>query len=145
MPVRAVIDTNIWISSLLNPTGFPAKLRTAFQQGIFVVIVSEPILREIADVLSRPRIRDKCGVTEADIKELITLIEERADHTLLSGTVDVCRDKDDNLVIETAINGNAEYIVSRDDDVKFDKEVSRYLSQHGISAVTIRRFLKLIE
>jgi predicted nucleic acid-binding protein len=42
--IKAVIDTNIWVSALLNPTGYPAKLRKAFEQGIFEVIVSEPIL-----------------------------------------------------------------------------------------------------
>ena len=68
MDVKAVIDTNIWVSALLNPTGYPARLRKAFEQGIFAVIVSEPLLEEIADVLSRPRIRDKYGITNADIQ-----------------------------------------------------------------------------
>jgi len=140
-----VIDTNIWVSALLNPTGYPAKLRKAFEQGIFEVIVSEPILQEIANVLSRPRIRNKYGITEEDIRELLNLIEERADHALLAGNISVCRDKDDNLIIETAINGNADYIVSRDDDVKLDKRVAEFLSQYSISVLTVKRFIELIE
>jgi predicted nucleic acid-binding protein len=39
--IRAVIDTNIWVSSLLNPFGFPAKLRKAFQESAFHAIISE--------------------------------------------------------------------------------------------------------
>ena len=140
-----MIDTNIWVSALLNPTGYPAKLRKAFEQGIFEVIVSEPILQEIANVLSRPRIRNKYGITEEDIRELLNLIEERADHALLAGNISVCRDKDDNLIIETAINGNADYIVSRDDDVKLDKRVAEFLSQYSISVLTVKRFIELIE
>lgn len=54
MVIRAVIDTNIWVSALLNPSGYPAKLRKAFEEGRFEVVISEPILKEIADVLSRP-------------------------------------------------------------------------------------------
>jgi predicted nucleic acid-binding protein len=34
--IKAVIDANIWVSALLNPSGYPAKLRLAFEQGIFL-------------------------------------------------------------------------------------------------------------
>lgn len=47
--VKAVIDTNIWVSSFLNPSGFPARLRTAFEEGSFSVVVSAPMLEEIRD------------------------------------------------------------------------------------------------
>lgn len=122
MPVRAVIDTNIWVSSLINPFGFPAVLRKAFEEGAFHIIISEAMIEELTDVLSRSRILNKYEITEEDVRELLTLIEDRADDVFLSGDIDICRDKDDNAVIETAINGRAEYLVSRDGDLKFDKE-----------------------
>jgi len=142
--VRAVIDTNIWVSSLLNPFGFPTKLRKAFEDGAFLAIISEPILAELADVLSRPRIKDKYGITDADIEELLILIEERSEHVMLSEDVVICRDKDDNFVIETAIKGKAGYLVTRDDDIKFDREVESFLSQHNVTVVSISKFLSLI-
>jgi len=46
-------------------------------------------------------------IADSDIRELLILIEERTEHVLLSRDVDICRDKDDNLIIETAIRGNA--------------------------------------
>ena len=144
MAVRAVIDTNIWVSALLNPHGYPAKLRKAFEEGLIEVIISEPILEEIADVLSHPRIRDKYGVTEADIRELLILIEERSEHVLVSGDINICRDMDDNLIIETAIKGNAKYLVSRDDDVEMDTKITEFLSGSGISVLSVAKFLKLI-
>ncbi len=112
MAVRAVIDTNIWVSSLLNPFGFPAKLRKSFENGDFLAVISEPMLAELAEVLGRPRIKDKYGITDADIEELLILIEERSEHVMLSEDVVICRDKDDNFVIETAIKGKAGYLVS---------------------------------
>lgn len=145
MAVRAVIDTNIWVSSLLNPFGFPAKLRKSFEDGAFLAIISEPMLAELADVLSRPRIKDKYGITDGDIEELLILIEERSEHVMLSENVTICRDKDDNLVIETAIKGEAEHLVTRDDDIKFDKSVSAFLLQHNVSVVSIAKFLSLIK
>ena len=144
MAVRAVIDTNIWVSALLNPHGYPAKLRKAFEEGLIEVIISEPILEEIADVLNRPRIKDKYGITEADIRELLILVEERSEHVLISGDVNICRDRDDNLIIETAIKGNAKYLVSRDDDVKMDTKITEFLSGSGISVLSVAKFLKLI-
>jgi len=143
--IKVVIDTNIWVSALINPFGYPARIRKAFEKGIFQVVVSEPILEELADVLNRPRIREKYDVTSGDIEEILTLIEERSEHVLLSGNIEICRDKDDNFIIETAIKGKAEYLVSRDDDVKFDKEVSDFLLKYGISVTSVDKFLKLIE
>lgn len=145
MAVRAVIDTNIWVSSLLNPFGFPAKLRKSFEYGAFLAVISEPMLAEVADVLSRPRIKDKYGISDSDIEELLILIEERSEHVLLSEDVVICRDKDDNFVIETAIKGKAAYLVTRDDDIKFDEKVSSFLSQYNVSVVSIAKFLSFID
>jgi uncharacterized protein len=143
--VRAVIDTNIWVSSLLNPSGFPAKLRKSFEEGAFKVIISAPILEELADVLARPRIQGKYEITGDDIKGLLELLEQRAEDVLVLGDVEICRDKDDNFVIETAIKGQAEYLVTRDDDIKFDKEVLSYLSRHSITVVSLSKFLAVID
>jgi len=143
--VKAVIDTNVWVSAVLNPFGFPAQLRKSFEEGAFEVVISEHILEEIADVLERPRIKEKYGIAQEDIAELLVLIEERAEHVTLSGSINICRDSDDDAVIETAINGSAQYIITRDDDVKFDKKVTAFLSQYGISAVTVANFLNLVK
>ena len=143
MPLKAVIDTNIWVSALINPFGYPAKLRRHFENEDFTAVVSEAILEEIADVLSRPKIKNKYGITEEDIKELLTLIDERAEHVLIAGDINICRDKDDNRIIETAIKGNAEFIVTRDDDVKLDGKISAFLSRYSISVFSVAKFLRL--
>lgn len=63
---------------------------------------------------------------------------------MLSGDVRVCRDPEDNSVIETAIKGHAAYIITRDDDIKFDKNVEAFLSQNSITPISTARFLKVI-
>jgi putative PIN family toxin of toxin-antitoxin system len=142
--VKAVVDTNIWVSSLLNPFGFPAKLRRSFAEGLFDVVISTPILEEIAEVLMRPRIRDKYEIAGDDIEGLLLLIEERAENVPISGDVAICRDKDDNLVIETAIKGGAKYLVTRDDDIKFDKAVASFMLNNGVTVISLQKFLDLI-
>ncbi|MBI3584408.1 MAG: putative toxin-antitoxin system toxin component, PIN family [Nitrospinae bacterium] len=144
MPIRVVIDTNIWVSALLNPFGFPARLLKSFKEGVFTVIISSPMIEELANVLNRPRIKDRYGITDDDIEELMILIEERTEGVLLSEDIDICRDRNDNFVIETAIKGHAEFLVTRDDDIKSDEGVSSFLSQHGVSVISIAKFLTTI-
>jgi len=38
---------------------FKQPFRKSFEKGLFQVVVSEPILEELADVLNRPRIRER--------------------------------------------------------------------------------------
>lgn len=136
--IRTVIDTNIWVSALLNPRGVHARLVKYFEEGAFHVIVSEPIL-------NRSMIKEKFGIDESEIRELMILIGERTEHVTVSGDVNICRDKDNNLIIETAIKGNAGYLVTGDDDVKFGKEVSSFLDRYGITVLTVQKFLDVIE
>ena len=143
--IRAVLDTNIWVSAILNPSGFPAEILRSFRNGDFLAVISEPIISEIADVLSRPRIKNKYGITEADILELLILIEERCEHVLLAGDIQVCRDPEDNGVIETAIKGHTSYVVTRDDDIKFDKSLEAFLTQKNVTPISTARFLKIIK
>ncbi|MBI4688576.1 MAG: putative toxin-antitoxin system toxin component, PIN family [Nitrospirae bacterium] len=142
--VKAVIDTNIWVSSLLNPFGFPAKLRNSFEEGSFNVVISVPMLEELAEVLNRPKIKNKFKIENDDIAKLLFLLEDRAEDVPVSGNIAICRDKDDDLVIETAIKGKAEYLVTRDDDIKFDRKVSSFLSQHSVKVISLSKFLAII-
>lgn len=144
MAVKAVIDTNIWISSLLNPHGFPAKILEGFKGNLFQAVVSEPMLEELVEVINRPRIKNKYGITENEIKELIILIEEKSEYVFPSGTLELCRDKDDNVILETAISGRVEYLVTRDDDLKFDLNVSEFLLRKGITVISVSNFLSVL-
>lgn len=145
MAVKAVIDTNIWVSAILNPFGFPSKLLRSFAKGLFQPAISEQMFLELAEVLNRPRIKDKYGLTVDDIKELLVLIEEHSESVLLSGDVNICRDSKDNMVIETAIKGRVEYLVTRDDDIKHDIKVSSFLHEYRISVLSVAKFLSIIE
>jgi len=144
MGINAVIDTNIWISALLNPHGHPALLRSSFETGKFQAVISPPLLEELIDVLQRPRIKDKYKILSEDIEELVVLIEERCKIVMIMEEITICRDKDDNRVIETALTDGAQYIVTRDDDIKRDKTVIDFLAQHGIKVASIGNFLQYL-
>lgn len=142
--MRAVVDSNVWVSALLNPAGPPAAIRTALQNGKFTLIASEPLLAELSLVLWRPRLVRKYGVTPASRAALITLLLERAEIVPVTGTVRLCRDPNDDQVIETALNGRADVLVTRDDDLKGEAELVAVLAARGLAVLTVRRFLELL-
>ncbi|HVG08051.1 MAG TPA: PIN domain-containing protein [Thermoanaerobaculia bacterium] len=56
--MRAVIDTNILVRSILNPKGPTGRLLEELRAGRFRLLYSELLLEELAGVLARPRFRD---------------------------------------------------------------------------------------
>jgi uncharacterized protein len=141
---RAVVDTNVWVSAVLNPTGPPAQILQAFVQRRFVSITSEPLLAELDAVLSRPRIANKYGISHEDRQEYLDLVRAGSVVVQVNGVVQVCRDPDDDAVIETALRGRASVLVSRDDDLKHAVEVINYLEELDIQVLTVRHFLSAI-
>jgi putative PIN family toxin of toxin-antitoxin system len=110
--------------------------------GEFQIVVSVALLDELANVLSRPRIRDKYHLKTEDIKEFLRLIVEKSITVTTTGTLHLCRDPDDDLMLETALNGNAKFAVSRDDDLKRDQELISRMLEHGIEVLSVQRFLE---
>jgi putative PIN family toxin of toxin-antitoxin system len=109
------------------------------------VVTSVPLLEELYDVLSRPRLRRRYTIEDRAIVDLLRLIAARAILVPIAGHMTVCRDPDDNMVIETAIEGHARYLVTRDEDLKGDRTIRRYLRRHKIHVMSVSRFLALIE
>lgn len=137
--MRAVVDTNVWISALLNPAGYPARVLTALQDGRFTFVASVPTLEELLRVMLRPRIARRYPLGPEEAFRLLTLTRERADELAsVTGAVRLCRDPRDDMFIETAINGRADVLVSRDDDLKRAPEVAAHLGERGIRVVTVQ-------
>jgi uncharacterized protein len=76
--LKAVIDTNVFVSGLLSRTGPPARVIEAWRDGEFMLVVSPAIVAEIRRVLTSPRIRDGFSVRPADAAALVELLEEEA-------------------------------------------------------------------
>lgn len=143
--MRAGVDTNVWVSGALNPRGRPAEVRQALDRGDFTLITSPPMPDELAEVLSRPRVADKYGITTDVIAELMALLVEKADIIEVNGTLQLCRDPDDDVVLETAVNGKADVIVTRDEDLSRDLDLIALLEERGIRVLTVQHFLDELE
>lgn len=123
----------------------PARLVEHWSQGRLTVVISLPLIEELADVLGRPRLKRKYKLQDRDIADLLRLLTARTILVPVTGGVAICRDPDDNVVLETAITGGAGYVVTRDDDVKRDPVVSRYMRRHRIQVMSVSRFLSILQ
>ncbi|MBI4611605.1 MAG: putative toxin-antitoxin system toxin component, PIN family, partial [Candidatus Rokubacteria bacterium] len=136
MSATVVLDTNVWVSAFLNPHGFPAKLLDAWIDGAFQVVISAPLMEELAHALSKPRLMQKYGYSDQDLWEYLAHIVSRAQEVTLAGEIVLSRDPKDNPVIETALMGGAHFLVSRDEDLTRDQPLAAHLSTRGITVVT---------
>jgi putative PIN family toxin of toxin-antitoxin system len=115
--MRAVIDTGVLISGLLNRWGTPGEILRALRENRFNIIYSVDILIELIDVLSRPTFHKKYHLLPDDISALINLIRLRGELISPGQPVTACRDPKDDKFLAAAITGNADWIVSGDADL----------------------------
>jgi hypothetical protein len=110
---RAVLDTNVIVSGLISPQGFPAAILKAFRSGRFTLLSSPPVNEEIIEVLNRPRIRDRYGLGDR-IFDVSFILWELAELVIDLPDVRVCSDPKDDKFLATAIGGRADYLVTGD-------------------------------
>jgi putative PIN family toxin of toxin-antitoxin system len=140
----ALIESNVWVSALFNPNSPPARLMNAWLQGAFEVVIALPVLAEIAEVLKRPRIKSKYGIREEEIVQYLQLIAARAAITSVAGQMAICRDLNDDIVLEVTIAGGTGFLVTRADDLKRDLELLQRMQEHGIQVVRVSQFLTIL-
>jgi uncharacterized protein len=143
--MQVVVDTNIWISALINPAGPPARVLRALEEGRFGLVAGTPLLSELGTVLQRPRLVHRFTITPDKTLALLRVLRERAELVEITGTIRLCRDPRDDMVIETALAGRADTLVSRDDDLKRAPELIAVLAARAVSVLTVHQFLEWLE
>lgn len=111
---RIVLDTNVLISAILSTTSVPAQsLDRALRDGQFLASVAT--LRELTEKLLSARFdpyvprdrREALLQRFAAVLEIVQVLQE----------VRECRDPDDDMFLEVAVNGRADVVVSGDRDL----------------------------
>ena len=73
------------------------------------------------------------------------LLIRRSQIVVPTGSVRECRDPNDDLILETAILGQAQSAVSRDDDIKRNRDLIEHLQAHGVTVLSIQQFLTKLD
>jgi putative PIN family toxin of toxin-antitoxin system len=115
--MRVVVDTNILVRALIMPHGTVGPVLLRLRQGDYVLLYSHSLLKELVDVLNRPRIRNKYGLTEQDIETVLSLILLRGEAVAPQMQIAACRDPKDDKFLDVAVSGKADVIVSGDQDL----------------------------
>ena len=128
---KVVIDTNILISAL----GWKGKPNEIFRKVLdeeFELIISRKQIEELKEVMNYP----KFSFAEEQKSRFITLLLNVAKVVEISNKLKVIKeDPDDDVILETAVGNNADFIISGDDHLLKLKEYS------NIKIVTANEFL----
>jgi len=139
--LRAVLDTNVIVSSVLSKKGAPFQLIRAWHESRFTLITSEDIVREVQRVLSEPRLREVFSITNERISRLAVTL--RQDAILVPGNAEVRGaipvDPPDEMFLAAALDGKANMIVSG------DKHLLNLKTFRGIDIMAPRQFLDQLE
>jgi putative PIN family toxin of toxin-antitoxin system len=132
---RVVFDTNVLISAVLSPLGKPfACLRWSHANA--TLIVSRELLEEFETRLARPKFTKY--VNEARSHAIVAELALSAVQVELTGAVKVCRDPDDDKLLETAALGHADCVITGDQDLLVLGEFQ------GIQIATPAGFLNML-
>jgi uncharacterized protein len=111
---RYVFDANAVISALLFPQSIPGQtFFGALERG--QVLMSRDLAEELSEVLSRSKF-DRYLTREERERLLVAVIDE-AEFVHTATVVRACRDPDDDRILELALDGSAEYLVTGDKDL----------------------------
>ena len=132
--LRVVLDTNVLVSALISD----GKPRELFRKGIenqFLIVTSDPMLKELSHVLGRPKFK-----TNPDEIHRITLaLLNSAEVVNVKTKLRVVKeDSKDDIVIETAYDGHADFIVTG------DGHLLELESFKGIKIITVEKALKFL-
>jgi putative PIN family toxin of toxin-antitoxin system len=132
--IRVVLDTNVYISALMFG-GLPGSLLDlAFLQS-FVLVASPALLDELDE-----KLRLKFEVPSEDAAMIRAKLESTAEIVRPDMVLNVITDDpDDDRVLECAVNGHVDYIVTG------DRHLLKLSTYEAIPIITVREFLDAVE
>jgi len=129
--MRVVFDTNIFISAFIIPESQAEKAILKIIEGKDSLVISKEIIHEVLSILSSKFSRDgealgHVAVNLSEIAELVHPIKR----------IRIFKDEPDNRVLECALIGKAEAIVTG------DKEMLKLKEYRGIRIISLREYLE---
>ena len=142
---RATLDTNIFFRALIRK-GSPADhLLSLWVNGRFVLVLSQTIINEIQEVLSRPVLIQKYRYAPEAVAHLINLLKQRAIIVEVPFSLELCRDVNDDPFVDCAVLGRVQFLVSYDHDLLDDSKLKQSLFEFGVEIVEPLAFVEKIQ
>ncbi|MCI0416423.1 putative toxin-antitoxin system toxin component, PIN family, partial [bacterium] len=94
--MQAVVDTNILIRALIKPDGTVGPVLRRLNAGNYILVYSEPLLKELLAKLLLPRIRDKYHINDEAVEALLAVMALRGQLVVPDRAIRICRDPNDD-------------------------------------------------
>lgn len=110
-PVKIVLDTNILISAI-GFGGVPRKVFLLTVEEKIKGVISQILLVELIEVINKkfPKLIPDLPIIEHNINEFFLIVHPKK-------TINIVRDRDDNRVLEAAVEGDCDFIITGDQDL----------------------------
>ena len=134
--MRVTLDTNVLVSAFISKRGHSADvldLIVTFDE--ITLVLSNAILEEFMDVMNRKEVAARFDYSKTDITRFEASIRGVAEIVAVRSSLKAVREDHDDVVVNTAIDGRADYIVSGDRHLR---ELKRF---QGVRIVSPRAFL----
>jgi putative PIN family toxin of toxin-antitoxin system len=134
--LKVVIDTSVFVAGTLsqNPESSSFQLLERWKQGLFILVTSPQLIRELVIVLRR---RGIAGTVIEELIEIISLIALRIPGVYEAAMLDDI-DPNDNKFIAAAYEAKADFVISLDSDLLNLKY------SHGTQIITPAAFLEYL-
>ena len=111
--IRAILDTNLWISYLISKR--LSEIDQLFERDDLRLLFSEELLDEFIEVAGRPKFRSY--FPEEDVEQLLSLFDVFGEIIDVTSKIDLCRDPKVNFLLALAKDGYADFLVTGDEDL----------------------------
>jgi len=137
--MKAVLDTVIFVRALINPKSRWGRLLFELNDK-YEIVLSPAIVREVLAVIHRSTLRRRLPrlADPVALDQVLALLEE-AEIVEPTDVPRVCRDAADDKFFACAAAGQADFIVSEDQDIL---AVGEY---RGVKTQTAEEFVAVIE
>ena len=113
MLISFVLDTDVMVAALRSDRGASRQLLLSALNGQFELLISVPLMLEYESVLTRSEHLTASGLTAAEVEKVLDDVVAIARPVRLAFRWRPrLLDPDDDMVLETAVNGNASAIVT---------------------------------
>lgn len=134
--MRIVLDSNIIVRAFAKSGGLASKLLLAILGGEHTLILSNEMLSEVSRVLRYPRLMTAHGKSEEAVYEFVGWLRDAAEIVPLNPLTHApTRDRNDILVLQTVLRGEADVLCTLDRDF-FEPPASIFLAGYGIEVLT---------
>lgn len=138
--MRVTLDTNVLVSAFISKEGTCADvldLISTFEE--IHLVLSEEILSEFSEVMKRGEVKSRLGYRDSELAEFEVAVRGVAEIVKVRWTLKVVRDDpDDDTVVNTAVDGRVQYIVSGDRHLRQLRKI------RSVRVVTPAGFIRVI-